>query len=329
MKKLLLKSLAFISLLIIAQTVVVYCLRLGFFGDYPLAVADFKKGMKDFPEVVFFGDSVVFTVDPDEPDRRTVSQLLQEKMPGTKILSVAHSAYNQGVYIDYLKYMIAHGVKPEKVVIEINLRSFSPISDRRPQYQFEKEKIFLANDLNPVFPLIYKPLLVLKYFNLQTISEVTFKQTPLYDGEKHIGTVADCYAYDEKLQREQAIQKVFQCLYLENISLRNRKLDDLINIAGLLRDHRIPVVFFITPIDYASGQKYFGDRFLWQINKNVSFVKSSLENQGVVFADFSASLPSSHFLWLNEGLPDEHLDSFGRESVADGISKMISDEKGF
>ena len=120
-------------------------------------------------DIIYFGDSTIYTLGVGDKDKRTTSEMVEEITPCYSLGSITHAAYQMDIYLEFCRYITRQKQHPSFIIIPINMRSFSPEWDRRPQYQFEMEKIILRGGLlKQLLLAFYKPLRVFKY-NFTTI----------------------------------------------------------------------------------------------------------------------------------------------------------------
>ena len=116
------------------------------------------------PEIIYLGDSSLFTSTPQDKDKRSIPEMLQELLPQYSMGSIMHEAYNLSNYLHFCRYMIRKEYRPKIVIVPITMRTFSPHWDMRPSWQFEKEKLFLLCNNSVLLHIFYKPLAILKLF---------------------------------------------------------------------------------------------------------------------------------------------------------------------
>ena len=148
--KLLLKIIVFLTFVSFLQ--IIFFKPSSSLPPYPADKTD--AILKDKPEVIIFGDSVMTVSDPKDIDKRPTDLMLQEKIPNLNVESIDYLAYNPDIYLEYIKYITNNKFKPKAVIIAINLRSFSPDWDQNPGYQFEQEKLILRYKNTPLFPYL-------------------------------------------------------------------------------------------------------------------------------------------------------------------------------
>jgi hypothetical protein len=284
-------------------------------ADRPEEIAA-ARAAADRPDIVFLGDSTITKVPDGDPDPRTLPQLLQADLPGRKVIPLAHVAYQAEVFADLTGFLGRQPAKPKTLIIPINLRSFSPEWHRRPEYQFEKIRLWLRYGDNLLFQVFYKPLLVFKVFNLKPISPEEYALTPVWDGTQKIGLVKDSNDRDPKA--------AFTLRYMAAIPANHPKLLALATIANLARQNGIQTVFYLTPIDYQAGDQAVGKRFEDQNRQNAETITRTLAAAGAKVADLTFTLTTDNFEATAQNLaPNEHLFAAGRQTVADRLAQEL------
>jgi len=264
------------------------------------------KSLKKSPDILIFGDSTDWYTADEDKDKRSISLMLKKMIPRYSIVSITHPAYHPDVYAAFCQYIVRQKNQPRVIVVPINMRCFSPEWDMSPHYQFIKERIILEGGLKKVF---YKPLRVLNVFKEVTREE--YLDTPVYDGNRKVG----------QIKNMGGIKQQFLLKYMYSLDERHRKVRSLLKIARQLSKNNIKVIFYLTPIDYQAGEKYFPGRFKKQLTHNTGFLVSLLSKESVL--DLSMDLTSDYFAWKKKGSVNEHLNQAGRRYVAEKLAKEL------
>ncbi|MCP5108838.1 MAG: hypothetical protein GY950_35975 [bacterium] len=272
-------------------------------------------------DIVYFGDSSIYTLGSGDKDKRSIARMTADKTPQYSLGELSHAAYHIDIYAAYCRYIARQGYHPEAVVIPINIGTFSPYWDKRPQYQFEKEKMILEGGIRKqLLQAFYKPLMALDY-NFYTISREEFLNAPVFNGTRQVGIVSDFNNSSYRKYSERNMKNRILFFYMFSLSPQHRKLKSLVETAGVLARHNIEGIFYFTPIDYETGEKYFPGLFTRRLKENADVIRSLLAAEGVEVLDLSTGLPADSFSW---GLyPNEHLNQKGRRYVAEKVSRRI------
>jgi hypothetical protein len=284
-----------------------------------------EKAQKEKTDIIYFGDSSDTDYSNKDLDKRSISQMLEEILPNYSMASISNPAYAADIFLEFCKHMIRQKYYPKIVIIPINMRSFSPSWDRNWGWQFEKEKAILKNKL---FFMFFKTMEVFdknnKRFNEITQSE--FENTEVFNGEKAVGRVKDFEGHEFRHYSEENMKNSILYFYMFSLKNDHRKLKSLAEVAKILLENNIKPVFYITPIDYETGERYFPGEFSERLKNNVETIKSAFKENNLEILDLSADLKTDFFAW--EKYPNEHLDEKGRKYVAEKIAEIIkNDEK--
>jgi len=267
-----------------------------------------EKGIKNDSNinVMFFGSSVDSYTDSLDIIKTSISQRIQEKT-GLRVSGILRGANNNRLHELFISYINNNNNNSnlKYLIIPINLRSYSPEWDLRPEYElkkihvyFDKKTVFHQNKSTRYTTYNYK---------------VRFKDTLI--------------GYKEEVNKNLRDDFIFKYLFELNDS--NNTLESLKRIRNI-ETNSVKKIFYITPIDYETGNSLINgfDNYL---NKNVDKLRSILDDQIVI--DLSKSLTSKNFSYpkfkstLKEydyrGSVNEHLNEFGKEFVSDTLSKVI------
>ena len=145
------KLLCFLMIIIVLQLILRH--------KVPKEIKLIDRAVSGKMDIVFFCDSTNFVYSMQDTDQRTISQMLQGLISEREILTIDHGAFSMDIYLAFCNYIIRSGNKPNVVIISVNMRSFSPAFDQRPNWQFEEERFFLNY---PLLRPFFKPLAVFK-----------------------------------------------------------------------------------------------------------------------------------------------------------------------
>jgi len=274
-------------------------------------------------DVLYLGDSTLYSVAPDDEDKAHTDQMLQRLLPGLSVCRIAHDAYHLELYEAFCRYVAGKVRRPRVVIMPINLGTLSPYWDRRPEYQFERIKLFLRHD-NPLFRAFYRPLATFRVFDLAPISQEEYDQTPVYDGEHYIGPMATFTSPEYATFSDEHMRNQLVLRYLYPIPSDQRKLEAMEDIVDRLESANVMLVFYLTPIDFETGNTHMGERFQQHIRENAHKVLMRLQKRGVKALDLSLALSADCFYWGNMYV-NEHLNQHGRRFVAEQLARAIKE----
>ncbi|MBU5638943.1 hypothetical protein KOM00_19660 [Geomonas sp. Red69] len=266
-------------------------------------------------KVVFLGDSTVDSASRDDADKRSTAAFLEDAL-SEQVVDLSHPAYHLGVYRSFVGYF-GSGWGPRALIIPINVRSFSPEWDLRPEYQFGDVSLML--ELGRLFSPLYRPITAYREYFSPASRCPPWTEARVFDGRLPAGRVLD---YENiqgtRLSRDDLRRKV---LYLYRCELRpeHQKLQALRELCTRARESRLPVLFYVTPVDHGSIELIYGGSTAI-IDRNVALVIGVVTGNGLPVLDLSHALPPDSFNWKVNGYPNEHLKEQGRKYVAAALS---------
>lgn len=323
MKRLLLKLTVLLALISAAQ-IIKYVSNGGDRKFLPVEIKAYREVLAKNPDIVLLSDSVNTSWAPADQSKAPISDMLAALLPDRRLGSVDHAAYHPRLYLSFLKNMIARGTRP-LVVVHVNMRSFSTGWHSNPGWQFAKLRVLLDND-HFLFRAFFKPLAIFKAFSLDPISKTAFDQMPVKDGDVAIGQIKDFEAPMYAGGSDEAIKNKLIYNYMYALTPDHSFVASLKEMARVAKEKNTPILFYITPVDVATGEKYLGPHFRQRLKDNIDVIRSALAAHQTALIDLSESVPSADFDWLKDRTPNEHLNERGRRFVAAQIAAKIAIE---
>lgn len=319
--KLLGRLLVLALLLAAAQIAIAPLLRPLSERDFP-NLKLFSRSLREKKEILFFGDSTLAAAGEKDSDRRGIVEMMAGDIAPRSIQGILFPAYNPEVYLEYLKHLRGCPAPPKIVIMTINLRSFSPSWDMNPRWQFEKLRIVLRATGWKFY--LYRPLQVLQ-FDFSTVSRKRMESAGVFDGAVRVGALRDFMPKETRLERgtQLNIRNALLSSYMGDIPAGQRKLAALKALARLLPRLGITPVFYITPVDYQTGEAFFPKKFRERLTHNGAVIRGALASQGAPLLDLATALDSQAFAWRQDVYPNEHLNEAGRSFVARRLCRQV------
>lgn len=279
------------------------------------------------PDILFFGDSVLLRISRDDTDMDTLDRMLAKKMNGkVNLLCIAHTAYHMQVYKNLISVLEVTKRKPKVVILPINLRSFSPQWDFYPAWQFRDEiraiESYLSNPSLEIASVGEVP----ETANLLRLFDAIPVKYPLTELNR-IGQFRSMIASKPKNedQKKYRLRHIFVYHYMYPLTDDHPKIKAFEECVRMLSALQIPLVLYVTPINWEAGRKYVGREFIEIVKANVNMISNRLSpdqtDNKVRFGDFSTLLEAGCF--FSDDNATEHLNQQGRTQLADEIMKMI------
>lgn len=318
----------FIKLSLFFLVVILFQEVIGYLYPYKLPehVSDLNKYKSQKIEVVYFGDSTTTWYSKNDLDVRSIQEMLKSKLPNHSVGAIWHNAYQANVYDAYTKYMVEQGYFPSFIIIPVNPRSFSMSWSFSPDSQFVDELLYLNFYQTPVKPF-FSFILNLAAPEIKTIYNILYFHSPIYDGNTYVTNGAEYEKKVNDINFKGKDKLMFQADYLSNVDLNSGRMRALTNIVDRFKNTKTKVIFYITAVDYQSGEKYVGKHFTKQVDENTSKIISRLKQHGADVLDLSKTISSDGFIWKEQGYVNDHLNQESRLFVANMIWKEIEKNK--
>ncbi len=326
MRRFLLKILMLVILLLVMQGIVSYVYPV----TVPEAIVHFQALLDEQAEIIYMGDSTLW----HPTGSQTTASMLQELLPNESIGELSHAAYGIDVYASYIAYMLRQPYRPQRIIIPINMRSFSPEWDRRPGYQFTMEKRMLNMGL-PLTRFIGRPLRLFGGYQTD-ITQDEFLRSEINDRGTPVGQVADFedsvglsaaatgnteqFVYYQELAENPDYPRLLTYYFMNELQPDQRKVRALVDIVQALQAAQVDVLFYFTPVNVELGDVYLGEAFRQQFTANVDVVKAELAAAGLDTThvlDFSFDLAAYFFS------DTEHLRQPGKQYIAEQLAAHI------
>jgi len=306
---------------------VVVLLLQSIFGHGDIHFPEYRelnRMLREGTDILYLGDCTDHTLAHTDLDKRPISQILREGAQGQNVQTLTHMAYHAGIFLEYARYLVKQPKPPKVVIMPINMRSFSPQWDYMPHYQFEIHKIILRGGLGKrLLYAFYNPLRVFRY-DFYSISREEYMAAPVYDGEQRVGTVADLTSLGRIKNSAENMLKKFILSYMYLLKPDHRKVLALLDLAQLLTARGIRVIFYLTPIDVQSGEKYLPNRFARRLKENTALIRQLLADKDVTLLDLSIGVGVEGFSWKDRIYPSEQLSETGRRYVAEELLRVLN-----
>lgn len=276
------------------------------------------------PQILLLGDSVTERVSKWDTDRRPLYVLVAAQFKGKySFTCISHSAYHMKVYEALLGVLQVMLHKPRLVILPINMRSFSPQWDLRPSWQFNREIEALSDyrsDTRQKIPFIKNTPGISDENEIFDTMKVQYPYSPFITiGQFRLIVNAKPQSREQFEYRK---KQIFIFHYLHELEPRHSKIQSLIRVVETMQAMKVPLLLYITPINYQAGCRFVGNSFLDMFENNVRVVRQALQpylGSEIRFLDLSCDLGAEQF--FNPDDATEHLNQNGRLALASRITE--------
>lgn len=291
--------------------------------------------------ILYFGDSVVERVSRDDVDKTPLGQIVANRLrPRYTTFVISHSGYRPGIYLALSRVLESAKKKPSLVILPINMRSFSPQWDWNPDFDFEREitaiNRYHRDPEKKMIRLVPTNQISVGFWKRQAFLRRKVRYP--FSSCKRIRHFVDEIA--NKSEDSCAVdfrwRQIFIFQYLHPLEANCRQLRYLQTLLSFLRDLGLPVVSYLTPINYQAGVRYVGEVFKALVLENIGKIVQQMAGEPLTavsdtlykgpkltLADWTFLLTENFFFHRNE--PTEHLNESGRNRLSDGIVRLVLD----
>lgn len=254
-------------------------------------------------ENLILGSCEFMAISIHDKDHKNLEDMLFQRLgkDDTKILALNGIGLRAQYHI--LRAQIAMGMKPKRLILQINLDTLVAKDHLFPHTQHvELLKMILNTQEHPSVEF-------LKYLEVATVRS----KTPLMPHFEHHGQEG----YLSKVK----IRNYFQHYYMAELDDDTEGLIYLAKISDCAAATGIEVLTFALPVNYQLARQLFEDKFDVRYESNLEKVKRVTEKKNVRFLDLSYTLGSELFSWPEA--PNASLNSQGRRRIAELLCQAI------
>ena len=282
-------------------------------------------------QIVLLGDSIIQSVDSEDTDRRTIAAMLSD-FTSLEVVDRSHGAYSQDEFHSQIVAIERSGRVPRAVIVPVNPRSFSPHWELSPFWQFSDFK--MANRFNLFLAL--RALNVLQWRAGVDLTEKEYAKTPVVVNGEVIGLLGDPNVVKEEpvtilsdgnltVDRNAKPSTKLRLMALSRYGFeieKSKSFPFLKKSLTIAKRTEIPILFYITPIDWENLKKCLAKDELALVERNLSVIRNTLAESGVRWIDLSDQLKHEVFDYPDDQL-HEHLNEDGRRQTAQALSRNL------
>lgn len=282
-------------------------------------------------DIVYLGESSNHAVADDEPDKRYISDMLQDMLPGHRVGNLDKDACHAGVYYDILRN-IPKESPVRTAVVTVNIRSFSTewiYSEL--ETALNKERVMMRRA-----PALYRRML-LAFKGYPHWSDAEREKIILRELERQsfdppaglpYSTAAqwDCAtaerywslgAPDDTVGLATHYVKCFAC----QIDDCNPRVRDLDRIVRLCQQCGWQLVFHILPDNEEQMAELVGPQLVELVRRNGTYLEQRYSAMGVTVVNNQGIVADADF--RDRDFPTEHYRQAGRQAIATALAAAI------
>lgn len=272
-------------------------------------------------DILYLGDSTLVRRDERDREAATTAAMLAEALPERSVASLVYPGFRMTEYDALATALIRGGGRPAVLIVPINLRSFAAIWDMEPGMQFVRDRLFAAHD-SFAFRATFNAFAAFGVYDLTPVSPESYRRLPYFDGDRRLGILGDIPVGPRLWREADPARANIAAMYLGPVDTDHRQVLALRRLIGRCDTAGIPLLLYVTPVNFEEGVAYVGDRFNAALERRTALVRGAAEAEGARIRDWSRSFAADKFA---EGAyrADEHLRDTGRRALAAMLAAEI------
>ena len=293
---------------------------------------DLKEGAED-ADVLYLGESSNFTVHPNDSDKRSISEMIADKFPNKKFLSICKGAYHAGMFHKLIK-QIPKKSSIKTVVVTLNLRTLNQATIHGEiETALQKQGVFYEKRPH----LLNRFLLTLNHYDDKTEEERDKAKwhdwtydTLRLEGAQFPATTIKEWCLLPKFVNEDGTENLkkrqladhYVKAYAFKVDEKNIRIKQFDNIVKTCKKKKYKLIFNLLAENVAYADSLIGQPLVKLMYWNKNFIKNRYEKQGIVVVDNFDLVEGENY--IDQHWTTEHYDEVGRRTVADNVvSKML------
>lgn len=246
-------------------------------------------------EIIFLGDSSVFAHSEEDLVHGSTIEILNSMLPEPMV--------GQGTVLGlgppHARDMLARILHPESkvktVILCVNLGYLSPAWYMRSQPFFGQLRYFLRFP-GPVAQAFFRPLIAFRAIQLDQFTPEQHQTTPIVFDGKAVAWAADVYPLLLNPDTTPGgLRMTAIARFMQPCAPSHPSLIALRDIARKCRSAGVPLIAYITPVNYQRGEAVVGPAFRVQVEANAKLVSDTLLAEGARVLDLSFALEDQYF----------------------------------
>lgn len=275
--------------------------------------------------VLYLGDSVLQQVGKGDRDRRTLTEMVQERLdPGVRMISASFPTWTFEMFTLFVRVLEQLPARPKQLLIPVNVRSLSDVWFRNPRFDLSDHRLYLET-FGGGF-IARKSLHSFLYYRPE-MNLYSFRALPVMLGTQRIGQIGDYAKQSVELppagQAKADVERLMYATeYGQPIAKDHARLRALSGLLAAARALGIRPVVYATPVNGARASRACGAEITRQIAARVEAAREVCARAGVPLLDLSGAVAEEHFAdYL------EHLDEVGRGQVAARLAGALGERQ--
>ncbi len=283
-------------------------------------------------DVLYFGESSNYWVAPEDTDKRTISDMINDSISGMRLSGIQVPAYHAAMFAEVINNIDVKA-RVKKIVVTMNLRSFD-----KPWIYSNQEGALLRTKCfyYPYDPLYNRLCATLGYYYNPSSDEqdqkmlycfehdsikVNFK-LPFYTVNSWKDNIKYLKEDGNVDEDKQGLAHHYVKAYAFSIDTSNNpRIKDFDRIVAICKSKNIQVYFNLLSENTQWADSLVGKELSQVMRYNRDLLVQRYTNKGAIVIDNLEAVPGKHFGEKN--WTTEHYDQYGRLIVARNVAKVL------
>lgn len=283
-------------------------------------------------DVLYFGESSNYWVAPEDADKRTISDMINDSLFGARLSGIQVPAYHAGIFLPVIKHINPYS-RVKHIVVTMNLRSF----DKPWIFSTQEGALLRTRCFYYTTPPLYNRLCAtLGYYEnpsaelqdkkmLEAFEKDTIKANfPL--AYTTVNTWKNSIVYlnpdGSTNEEKQGLAHHYVKAYAFSIdTINNPRIRDFDEIVNVCKAKNIKVYFNLLSENTQWADSLVGKELSMLMRYNRDLLVNRYTKQGAVVIDNLEAVPGIHFGEKN--WTTEHYDQTGRAIIAKNVCKAL------
>jgi hypothetical protein len=283
-------------------------------------------------DALYIGESSNYWIAPEDQDKRTISDMINDSLPGFRLSGMQVPAYHAGMFLPIVE-MIDPNSRVKHLVVTMNLRSFDkPWILSTQEGALMRSKCFYYSS-NPVYNRMcaalgyyYNPspesqdkkmLEAFEYDTLKVHFPLKFNTIKRWCEQEKFPLPQG----GEDFPKRELADHYIKAYAFQIDTNTNPRIKDFDAIVRVCKQKNIKLYFNILAENIEWADSLVGKELVYFMKANRDLLVQRYSRMGVVVVDNLESVPGEYFGEKN--WTTEHYNQFGRQIIANNVTKSL------
>ena len=275
-------------------------------------------------DILFLGASPNRATLPEEPDQRSITDMMMDEEPDLPIVCFDTGAVHAGIFLDVLKW-IELGNLPRTLICELNLRSFSAEWIHSDLENSLQRNMVYTNRSIPLWNRIRVSLKNYPWISPgerrhRINNHFRFDRLPFGNDRRTV------FHWFRKLEEQQQGPPGIAGEYVKKFGFvlheKNERIRQYDELVEFCRAHHIRLIFVLFSENVEEAEKTVGKDLRQLMESNVACLMKRYDHGSSEVVNCFSLLPDNY--WFERTFITEHYTAPGRQAIAAAVLKQLA-----